>query len=76
MSAELFAPFEELAGNLPPALWGSDGAHDISHLSRVWRNTKKHTAPGRWGPRRQAAVRSFHLGMVEELESGKENDGE
>ena len=40
MDADLFAPFGELAGKLLPLLSGSDGAHDLSHLIRVWRNVK------------------------------------
>ena len=41
VNADLFAPFCELASKLLPALSGSDGAHDISHLTRVWRNVKE-----------------------------------
>ncbi len=40
MNADLFAPFSELASKLLPVLSNNDGAHDISHLSRVWRNVK------------------------------------
>ena len=40
VNADLFAPFNELASKLLPVLSGDDGAHDISHLSRVWRNVK------------------------------------
>lgn len=40
MSPEFFAPFSDLAGKLLPVLSGNDGAHDISHLCRVWRNVK------------------------------------
>ena len=40
MSASLFNPFDELASKLLPVLSGNDGAHDISHLSRVWTNVK------------------------------------
>jgi uncharacterized protein len=40
MNADLFAPFSELANKLLPLLSGSDGAHDLSHLTRVWRNVK------------------------------------
>ena len=40
MNADLFAPFRELASKLLPVLSGNDGAHDISHLSRVWRNAR------------------------------------
>src|SRR6201996_7929824 len=40
MSADFFAPFSELASKLLPLLSGSDGAHDLSHLIRVWRNVK------------------------------------
>jgi len=37
--AALFAPFEALAASLlPHALPSEDGAHDIGHLRRVWRN--------------------------------------
>ncbi|HTB97705.1 MAG TPA: HD domain-containing protein [Terracidiphilus sp.] len=38
--AELFAPFAELAGKLLPLQSAGDGAHDVSHLIRVWRNVK------------------------------------
>ena len=41
MNVNLFAPFSGLAEKLFPALSGSDGAHDLSHLTRVWRNVKK-----------------------------------
>src|ERR1700749_1434602 len=40
MNADLFAPFSELASKLLPLLTGSDAAHDLSHLFRVWRNAK------------------------------------
>ena len=40
MNADLFAPFTELASKLLPLQSGSDGAHDLSHLTRVWRNVK------------------------------------
>ena len=40
MTASLFNPFEELARSLLPVLSDNDGAHDISHLARVWTNTK------------------------------------
>src|ERR1700722_17287890 len=40
MSADLFAPYSELADKLLPLQAGSDGAHDLSHLTRVWRNVK------------------------------------
>jgi uncharacterized protein len=40
MNATIFAPFSELATRLLPLLPGSDGAHDVSHLTRVWRNAK------------------------------------
>jgi uncharacterized protein len=40
MNADLFAPFRELASQLLPPRSGSDGAHDSSHLTRVWRNVK------------------------------------
>lgn len=38
MNPSLFAPFNDLARSLLPASFGTDGAHDISHLARVWRN--------------------------------------
>ena len=41
MIAGLFNPFEELASSLLPVLSDNDGAHDISHLSRVWTNAKR-----------------------------------
>ena len=40
MSSDLFAPFAELASKLLPLQSGSDGAHDLSHLIRVWGNVK------------------------------------
>jgi uncharacterized protein len=40
MNADLFAPYSELANKLLPLQPGSDGAHDLSHLMRVWRNVK------------------------------------
>jgi uncharacterized protein len=41
MNSDFFAPFSGLADKLLPALSGSDGAHDVSHLTRVWRNVKE-----------------------------------
>lgn len=41
MNFDLFAPFGELAGELLPMLSHDDGAHDISHLTRVWRNVRE-----------------------------------
>ncbi len=38
--SDLFAPFSELASKLLSGS-GTDGAHDISHLARVWRNVKR-----------------------------------
>lgn len=38
MNTDIFAPFSELAAKLLPSFSGTDGAHDISHLARVWRN--------------------------------------
>lgn len=40
MNADLFAPFSKLATLLLPSEPGTDGAHDLSHLTRVWRNVK------------------------------------
>ena len=40
MNVSIFTPFSELATRLLPLSSGSDGAHDISHLTRVWRNAK------------------------------------
>jgi uncharacterized protein len=40
MNTDIFAPFSELATKLLPSFSGTDGAHDISHLTRVWRNAK------------------------------------
>ncbi len=41
MQAERFAPHQALAAKLLPAVQdGSDGAHDRSHLVRVWRNAE------------------------------------
>jgi uncharacterized protein len=41
MHPNQFAPYDDLAGRLlPVAQTAEDGAHDISHLERVWRNAK------------------------------------
>ena len=38
----LFSPFEALADQLlPHAFSGGDGAHDVAHLARVWKNVKR-----------------------------------
>jgi uncharacterized protein len=37
---DILAPFSELAAELLSLLYGTDSAHDISHLARVWRNAK------------------------------------
>ena len=38
----LFLPFDALAEKLlPHAIDGNDGAHDIAHLQRVWKNAAK-----------------------------------
>ncbi|OTA19394.1 phosphohydrolase [Xenorhabdus beddingii] len=38
----LFAPFENLSQQLlPVAIEGDDGAHDVAHLYRVWKNAKQ-----------------------------------
>ena len=39
-SVDRFAPFVELARKLLPLMPGGDGAHDVSHLARVWRNAR------------------------------------
>ena len=43
MTAHAFAPLPDLAHVLlPHALEpGSDGAHDLSHLQRVWNNVRR-----------------------------------
>ena len=42
MSPNRFAPFEDLASRLLPALdYQRDGAHDDAHLGRVWLNVQK-----------------------------------
>jgi uncharacterized protein len=41
MNCDLFAPFSALASNLLAESSGTDGAHDLSHLTRVWRNVKE-----------------------------------
>lgn len=39
MNPEFFSPFDELARQLLPAMeLENDGAHDLSHIARVWRN--------------------------------------
>lgn len=42
MSAKLFAPFEALAQSLLAQAIpdGSDGAHDLAHITRVWTNVR------------------------------------
>jgi uncharacterized protein len=41
MHVNQFAPYDVLAGKLlPVGQSAEDGAHDISHLERVWRNAK------------------------------------
>lgn len=41
MDAKRFAPFAELAAQLLPRLDGvGDGAHDLWHVERVWRNAR------------------------------------
>lgn len=42
MSAELFAPHQNLAAKLLPNAVpnGEDGAHDIAHITRVWSNVR------------------------------------
>lgn len=40
VDVDVFAPFHELAGQLVPVVAGNDGAHDLSHVLRVWRNAK------------------------------------
>ena len=38
----LFAPFQPLADQLlPHAFSADDGAHDVAHLARVWKNVKR-----------------------------------
>ena len=42
MMTNLFSPFGALAQDLlPHATGGNDGAHDIAHLQRVWKNVVK-----------------------------------
>ncbi|WP_340607899.1 HD domain-containing protein [Xenorhabdus bharatensis] len=37
-----FSPFDDLAQQiLPVAIEGDDGAHDVAHLYRVWRNAQR-----------------------------------
>ena len=40
VNTEVFAPFRNLAAVLLPEPAATDGAHDIAHLARVWRNAK------------------------------------
>jgi uncharacterized protein len=40
MSSKIFAPFSDLAAALLPVSPATDGAHDTSHLARVWRNAR------------------------------------
>jgi uncharacterized protein len=42
ISTHRFAPFQQLAGQLIPALDSTDdGSHDFSHLERVWQNARR-----------------------------------
>lgn len=43
-----FAPFEEFAAVLLPlAFSGTDGAHDVAHIARVWKNARRiHASEG------------------------------
>jgi uncharacterized protein len=40
VNAKLFLPFSDLAAALLPVPSATDGAHDTSHLARVWRNAR------------------------------------
>lgn len=40
MSSKSFAPFSDLAAALLPVSPATDGAHDIGHVTRVWRNAR------------------------------------
>ncbi len=40
-NADLFSPLSDLATSLLPLLSGNDGAHDLSHLTRVWKNARR-----------------------------------
>jgi len=40
MTASAFAPFADLAAQVIPLLEAADGAHDLAHLLRVWRNVQ------------------------------------
>ncbi len=45
MTADLFAPYQELAAALlphalPQPTGKADGSHDLAHLARVWRNVR------------------------------------
>src|ERR1700761_463124 len=40
MNENYFAPFAELAAMLLPLSTGTDGANDVAHIARVWRNVK------------------------------------
>lgn len=42
MDSERFAPYQDLARKVLPETSGSsDGAHDVSHLERVWGNARR-----------------------------------
>jgi uncharacterized protein len=40
VSSKSFAPFSDLAAALLPVSPATDGAHDIGHVTRVWRNAR------------------------------------
>ena len=41
MTLQMFHPFDQLAAKLLDASTGDeDGAHDLSHIVRVWRNAQ------------------------------------
>lgn len=40
VNSNLFSPFFDLATALLPVSSATDGAHDVGHLARVWRNVK------------------------------------
>ncbi len=41
MNSNLFAPYSALASKLLSELSSDDGAHNVSHLARVWRNVRE-----------------------------------
>jgi hypothetical protein len=59
MTLAMFHPFDQLAAKLLNNLMDDeDGAHDLSHIMRVWRNAKLiHREEGVWPTPRETHAR-------------------